>query len=280
MNTKRVYFVVLTSLLLSSCGPSVYYQVYKAVPADPISIVQNALIYEDDNCEIAYNLWADGGNVGFSFYNKTDENINLKMDESFFILNGVAHDYYKNRVFKSVYTTGSTVSHGASASTSVTGFNFLNLLLTNRGQASKRLDLLDSSESSVSYDEQEEICIPPHTMKHITEYKISDVLYRDCDLYIYPKKRQLLTKRFHMDDSPIIFSNRLVYELEKSEKTIKFENEFYISEISNYPEKEITTNEYSEFCGQTSQEKRRYFKDVSPEKFYIRYEKGIDQWEH
>src|SRR5690554_6151828 len=100
MKTKQFILFVLTIMTLSSCKTT-YYQVYKAVSTEQLTIEQNALVYEDENCEIAYNLWADGGDFGFSFYNKTDHNIYLNLAESFFILNGVAHDYYKDRTFAS-----------------------------------------------------------------------------------------------------------------------------------------------------------------------------------
>ncbi len=60
---------------------------------------ENSLIYEDDNCIVSYNLWAERGDIGFRCYNKTNSNIYVNLEESFFILNGIAHDYFKNRVY-------------------------------------------------------------------------------------------------------------------------------------------------------------------------------------
>jgi|SRR5690554_1774222 len=280
MKTRNLYVIALTALIFCACKPKVYYQVYKATPTESLVIEQNALVYEDENCEVTYNLWSNGGDVGFSFYNKTDKDIFLSMDESYFILNGVAHDYFRDRTFLSATTFGTTDSRGASASTSLTGFNFFNLLLTNRGEANRRLEVMNSSENSVTFKEQSVICIPPRTFKYITEYNITNTLYRDCDLFRYPKKSQVVTKRFYESESPIVFSNRLSYTVGDSNELIKFENKFYVSEITNYPEKEITADEYTEFCGERSKEKSNYFKDVSADKFYIRYVKGYDDWKH
>lgn len=280
MRTKNLHAIICLALLISSCAPATYYQVYKAIPTEKLVIEQGSLVYEDEHCEVAYNLWAEGGNIGFSFFNKTDQNIYLDMGASFFVLNGVAHDYYQDRIFTSSIASGSTTSRGRSVSASVTGFNFLDLLQTNRAQVNKRIDLMNSSGSSVSYNEQKIICIPPQTRKNIAEYRITEALYRDCDLFRYPKRNQVRTKQFYITDSPIVFSNRIAYSVGLSEVLMKFENEFYISEISNYPEKEITELNYTEFCGEKDQVKTRHFKNGSPDKFYITYMKGGDTWKH
>ena len=86
-------------LLLTSCGPTIYFQVYQVAPGDKMKSNENSLIYEDDNCIVSYNLWAERGDIGFKVYNKTNSNIYVNLEESFFILNGIAHDYFKNRVY-------------------------------------------------------------------------------------------------------------------------------------------------------------------------------------
>lgn len=280
---KRKMSLILTAMiavLLTSCVTTSFYQVYKAVPSDNSIIKDNYLVYEDENCKVSYNFWSEGGNIGFLFYNKTDNNVYLNLNESFFVLNGVAYDYFKNRVFTHSTSSGATSSSAATASKSVTGINFLDLLQTNRIQATSGVGLMSSSGYSVSFNEEKYVCVPAKTSKMITEYKINDYLYRDCDLFKYPTKKQVKSKSFTKIESPIIFSNRITYTIEQSEEKVKFENEFYVSEISNYPEGEIFESKYDEFCGQKSTTTTRYFKNVSPDKFYIKYTKGTDPWKH
>lgn len=278
--TISLFFTAVITVFLTSCATKYYYQVYKAVPTDKSISVDNELIYEDDNCKISYDLWQEGGNIGFHFYNKTNTNIYLNLDESFFVLNGIAYDYYKDRVFTSSASSGSTTSKSTSSSKSVTGINFLDLLQTNKIQASNSVGVMTSSGYSISYNEEKVICIPSMTSKIITEYNINKSLYRDCDLFKYPTKKQINSKYFTKSESPIVFSNRITYTVGLSDKQIKFENEFYISEISNYPENEITELKYKVFCGQESSTIISSFKDVSPDKFYIKYTKGTDRWKH
>jgi len=281
MKTNKSFILAATiALFLTSCATTSFYQVYKATPSDNLITKDNYLVYEDDNCKVSYNLWDEGGNIGFRFYNKTNKNIYLNLEENFFIFNGISYDYYKNRVFTNSTTSGATTAKSATASKSVTGINYLDLLQTNRIQAASSVGLMASSGYSISYNEEKVICIPSKTSKFITEYNINESLFRDCDLFKYPTKKQIKLKSFSKAESPIVFSNRIAYTVGQTENLIKFENEFYVTEISNYPESEILESKYDEYCGQKSMTMSKYFKNVSPDKFYIKYTKDMDTWTH
>lgn len=280
MKTKKILFTALISVLLTSCVSTSYFQVYKAAPSDKLVIKDNLLVYEDENCKVSYNLWDEGGNIGFQFFNKTDKNIYLNLEESFFILNGVSYNYYRNRVFTNSTNSGATETRGATASKSVTGINYLDLLQTNRISATNTVGIMRSSGFSVSINEEKIVCIPSQTSKIITEYNINESLFRDCDLFKYPTKKQIKSKTFSKTQSPLVFSNIIAYTIGQTDNLIKLENEFYVTEISNYPESEISELIYDEYCGQKSMTKTKYFKNVSADKFYIKYSKGQDVFEH
>ncbi|HAF62087.1 MAG TPA: hypothetical protein DCK95_07160 [Anaerolineaceae bacterium] len=86
--------------------------------------------------------------------------------------------------------------------------------------------------------------------------------------------------QFRKDDSPYVFSNRIIYRVGESAEPIQFENEFYVSEITNYPENEIVDSEYAEFCGENSTEIYNFFKIKSPDRFYIMYLKNFQDTKH
>jgi len=257
-----------------------YFQVYKASPSEKLALKDNFLVYEDENCKVSYNLWDEGGNMGFRFFNKTDKNIYLNLEESFFILNGISYNYYKNRVFTTSTSTGSSTSRGLITSKSMTGINYLDLLQTNRIAATNTVGIMSSSGHSVSYNEEKIVCIPSITSKIISEYVINELLYRDCDLFKYPTRKQIKSKTFKKSDSPFVFGNRIAYMVGQTGNLIKLENEFYVSEISNYPESEIMELKSDEFCDQKSVTMTKYFKNVSPDRFYIKYNKDMDPWTH
>ncbi|MCX6235838.1 MAG: hypothetical protein NT175_14170 [Bacteroidetes bacterium] len=279
MKTKNLIFLAFITTMLSSCVSTYFFQVYKATPTDKITLKENLLIYEDDNCKVSYNLWDEGGNIGFSFFNKTDENIYLNLEESFFILNGASYNYYKNRIYTYTKGAGISTSGGATASKSVTGINYLNLFQTNSVSATNSVGVMASSGYSVSFNEEKIVCIPSMTSKVIAEYSINQSLYRDCDLFKYPAKKQISTKSFTISDSPLVFSNRVVYTVGQSGNPVRFENEYYISEITNYPQSEMFESAYDVYCGEKNSVLTYYFKNVSPDKFYLKYTKS-DTWKH
>lgn len=274
-NTKTI-FVGILALIMTSCSSTSFYQVYKTTASDKINVKENSLVYEDQNCTISYNFWQNEGNIGFRFFNKTDKNIYLNLDESFFVFNGISNNYYKNRVFTNSESSGVVVSKGATASKSFSGNNFLNLLQTNLISASSSSSSMGSSGSSVSYNEEKVICIPPNTAKIISEYNINGYLFRDCDLLKYPTKKEVKSKNFSKSTSPIIFSNIITYQLAQSETQNKVQNEFYVSEITNLPESVMYASKTEEYCGKKNSIKTKYALKQSPDYFFIQYFKKQD----
>lgn len=127
--------------------------------------------------------------MGFSFFNKTEENIYLNLDECFFVNNGVASDYYLDRELTQSSNVGSKSSRKNGASAALTGLNFLGLIQINQRAAEVSESLMTSSGSSVSVKEKKIITIPPGTLKFISEYNITESLYRDCNLLKYPRRK-------------------------------------------------------------------------------------------
>ena len=280
MKTLNYLIIITLSVLtLSSCRTT-FYQVYRAVPSDRSMADKDSLVYKDENCEVTYNLWSHGGNMGFGFFNKTKENIYLNLDECFFVRNDVANDYYLDREFTQTSNVGSKSSRKKGASVALTGLNFLGLIQTNQGVAEVSESLITSSGSSISVKEKKIITIPPGTLKFISEYNINESLYRDCDLLKYPRRKQVKTLHFMKEESPFVFSNRITYRVGESAEPVQFENEFYVSEITNYPKNEIVKEDYDEFCGEKSEEKYNFFKIKSPDRFYIMYLKNYQDTKH
>lgn len=104
---KKLLFISVICLLLTSCSQSLYYQVYQTKPmTDNIKVNADALVYEDNNCIILYDFWREKGDVGFVIYNKNEENLYIHLDECFYVENGFAYDYYKNKI-NNLFVVGS-----------------------------------------------------------------------------------------------------------------------------------------------------------------------------
>jgi len=275
MKTNFFIIISLIVVLSTSCATPAFYQVCKTTPESNITMKDNLLVYEDNNCKVFYNLWGDGGSVGFQFYNKTEINIYLNLEECFFISNGVANNYFKNRVYTYSTNTGSTQS----VAKSMTGINYLQLIQTNNAS----VNVMSSNGRSISSKEDNIICIPALTSKIIKEYSVTETPYRDCDLLRNPNKKQIKTLTFEKGNSPIVFSNRIEYKVGQTGAPIKFENRFFVSEITNYPKSEIIESKDDKYCGEvisTTNEKIEYFKNVSPDKFYIKYSWSSTEFKH
>lgn len=253
-------FLAVIVLTLSSCSTT-FYQLYEVQPEQGITKSTDALIFEDANCRITYNLWEDEGNSGFKFFNKTNENLIVHLDESFFILNGIAYDYYKNRI-TSTSTNVITTSSSSNAYSLLFG-----------GFATRSTQITSSGDRGVAIVEKSQIVIPPQTSKVIAEYAINHSLFRSCDLFRYPSKSQISTQNFSASNSPIVFKNLIKYRINNQDMFQTIENNFYVSAITNYPEKEFIDERNKEFCGEKEQTKGRYYVKYSPDRFYIKYEK-------
>lgn len=232
-----------------------YYQVYET-KSENSKLDNNLLSFEDENCEISYNLWGEeGGNAGFSIFNKTNQLITLNKDKCFFILNGISYDYYLNRI------TSATIDYSSS--------NINSTYYTYRKAT-------QSISNSTSYKENEKLIIPPNSMKFINEYRINKTAFRNCNLLRFPKKSENPKIDFDKGNSPFVFKNYITYSLNEKEYVI--ENNFYVSSIYNLPEDKVVEVVYIENCGVKTDKTEEIFINEKPNLFYIRYSKGsLDQ---
>lgn len=280
--------ILLTAIIIftHSCIATTknYYQFYKIKPISNITVNQTKLVYEDENCKVAFDFWGNKGDPGYWFYNKSEtQNIYINKKECFFILNGVAYDYYKNR------TMSVASSNNTSSSVALGNSNSLkSVVLSEISGHSNTLTYgsvyiyKDSyyDTKGISLLEQDIICVPPKCSKRISEYYINDILYRDCNLFIKPSKDKIVTSEFSQNNSPIVFSNIITYLLEGDNNVKKIEPSFYVSSISNYPRSYVTEKkEYTNLCeddkkavSSYSKETRRFKPEfVSPDLFFITY---------
>ncbi|WP_446776960.1 hypothetical protein [Macellibacteroides fermentans] len=285
---KHLFLSLFVVLALSSCK-STFFQV-ATTQCDNLKSEQNTLFFEDANCKVYYNLWSEGGNAGFLFHNKSDLTIYVNLAESFFVKNGIAYDYSLNRTF------ARSVSQSFSNQQTVSLWGFKNGLpvlnsVSEDGKASKIADLsvlmpglfggTDAKEKStatsrqVTYSEEPIVAIPPHTAKYFSEYSIYETLFRDCNLLLYPSKKQVRPLKFTSANSPVTFSNIITYSMRNSGDDIQIKNDFYISEIKNLPQKVAIKKVFKRDCD-NREIKEWHFTDAAVNKFYLRYSKDGD----
>lgn len=206
-NIIRAAAVVLC-ITASSCT-SVFYQVYEVKPAgEATTNPSGALVYEKDMCRITYDFWLDGGDAGFTFYNGTDKQAVIMLDECYYIVNGRANCYYMGRTLH-----GNPYYNGA-----------------------KEL------YSSATCAEQKKLTVPPKTSVSVCTYGITGSLYYQIDYPIYPRGR-IKPLTFDKRTSPIVFSNIITYSIADA-APVKVSNEFFVSEIVNMRSTDIIETTY------------------------------------
>src|SRR5258705_914891 len=185
---KKLIFLLL-SIFLASCTVTNYYQVYKA-NSENGTFAKDKIIFEDKNCSVTYNLWAEGGDIGFSIYNKTDNDMTVDLTKTFFVLNEVAYEYYQNR----------TYTKSSSSGTTLTSYPYYYYSYWTPSKASGT----NSTSYSTSFGEKSELTIPSQTLVKVSEYHISNSRYANCDLAKYPSRSKVKTLKFDNLNSPFV----------------------------------------------------------------------------
>ncbi len=270
MKIKNIIIILTALIACYACSSKQYIQVYKASPSTDLVKDSTGIIYfENENCKITYNLWATGGNAGFYFYNKSDKNIFINLQECFFVINGIANNYYKNRV----YTCDETLlkdENKKSQSPSNLGIDFYNYFSTqNNHQPRYSGQKTITAKYTMSIAEDKVVCIPAKCSKFIYEYNITTNIYKDCDLQLYPSSKHETKKTFDQATSPLVFSNRIAYGVGSLDKPVYISNDFYISEIINESESQAIISLGVEKCNKTY--KKKAYKYENPANFFMIY---------
>lgn len=233
---KNVLFLALCALLAASCASSSFYQVY-TMDTD-LERNSTMMAYLDDNCEVIYDFWCDGGDASFTFFNKTDKEIVLDLSRSFFVKNSIAYDYAEDINIFAPRTT---------------------------------LDGKEGVQSvASSVNNRKAVIVPPHTARVIKSYRIKDssfFMFADEELAAPKESSRVIC--FTREDTPLDIENRITYMLDGETKEIR--NSFYLSAIQNFSYGNIVEEE--EYTDQRTKVKmtKRRMKHAAPNKFYKPY---------
>lgn len=225
---KKNFILVALIILMTSCAPKVYFQVFSTSHDSDIQESNHLLIYENEDCKVVYDFWADYGNAGFMIYNKSNDYISIDLNKSFFIRNGEALDYFKNRQWSSKAITQRSSKFSA---------QFEMLTADNYSIIDNSLKLarhsVESEQNELMYIEKPILIIPPHAAKVVYEYSIAKNLYRFCDLPLVTNKRNIKEIYFTKSNTPLYFTNIIYYSTQGYTKTIK--NSFYVNKATVLP---------------------------------------------
>lgn len=263
----------LFALILQSCATT-YHQVYTV--DTNMEINEQSIIHSDENCDIIYNLWGEGGRLDFIYVNKTNEEICLDMEHSFVIYNGIAKDYYEDTEY-STTTAVNTISSNSlmeSYNANITKYGYTQSPYLNTptsigkgvaltGATSTATSV--SKSSTITQKPAKYIYIPAQAAKVIPGFEISERIYKKGDdKFDAPRKKSAVIE-YDYNNTPLHVRNSITYT--KGEEVYLVENEFWINSIQNY-------NEYTII--RTDLDVIYYQIERLPNMFYNKYK--VSQW--
>ena len=282
---------VAALMMATACSP-VYYRQVATLSSDDVKFNERGeFVYENDMVCIEYNFWRENGGVDFLVTNNTDDDIYLDLSQSFFIRNGYAYDYFKNRSWQASNGLVLSSSQG-SASSGVTTHAVASGYGNTRGyiygdyftSSTSAMALYDSrtvvssrnsafqvtsqNGYSVEYQEIPVVCIPAHSSKRFGEYIVSASAYRECEFNRKPKSREESVREFSKETSPLVIENRLMFIF--GDVHIPVINMFYASRFQNIAVDDEEQNETIKHCN-GSTEYVCIHKLHGVNKYYINY---------
>lgn len=264
---KKLLLLACTALIFSSCSKN-FYQIYTMTPSQPMATANNSMIYENADCRISYNFWAEKGNPGFAVYNKTNKIMYIHLPHTFFVKNGKAADYYLDRQFAQPYHQSKTTYDPAST-------DLVGIWTTNGTLVQLEKKKTKGTVNSLTMKEKSSIIIPPHSYKVISEYVMIDEVIKNCEKKQNFPKRESLRNNFDKKTSPLTFKNIIAYSFDEDGDDMKFiQNEFWMSNLSNFKESAAGPKVKKDECGNKLPKKIRKFDGYAPNKFYNSY-KGM-----
>lgn len=272
---KKVLFLLGATMLLASCSMKTYYQVYQTKPVDETGFTTTAtsVAYSDNNVEVRYDFFDENGNAGFVLQNNTDQVLYLNLEESFFVLNGEANDYFQNRNWGE--TTSRSTTHSFQRHEGDKTRKSKKKVEYQR-DGSTTVEGTSASESkALNRQERMVVVIPPHAFKRVSEYTINQQMLSFCGVKETPSGSKTAGQTFTAENSPIVFSNFITYTLGESNVKQHVNNIFYVSEIINAGEKAMIFEVHQkDACGKEmggKENMKKAFQHSTPDRFYVTY---------
>lgn len=271
---ERILLLSCISLLVTSCN-KVFYQVY-TLDSKELQMQDNAMQYKNADCRVTYNFWSNGGIVAFAVENLTDKDIFVNMNESFLVVNGFAHNYFEDKTYTYGNASSVALGYGENLSVSISGKDFWGKKnYTATAGAASSIAAKASVFNSVSQKEQEVICIPAHSFKLVSKFRLSPDMYIKCIKNIDYPKNKCPVVTFNNDNSPLKMNNRLTYGFSKDSMNKHIDNMFWLSEIVNYSEKYAVEKDREKGCYDNYEHEVKRFTIGNPSQFYQEYIKKM-----
>ena len=269
---KSIFRVLVLSLILTSCSQPLYYQLVE-LESDNMKEVDGEVLSSNDDIEVIFNLWNDGGSTSITISNKTNKTIYIKHDECFLIRNGRVIDYYDN----AEYSSSSSNTLGAS----LKGSKLYTSENTNNSNEilsvfSKNISSESTKTKSINRSDKITLILPPNSNRVISGYSLQNNRFSDCDVKSTPFRKESNRDNgisFNVDNTPLDFRILLTYSFQDNFNDKKiFESSAFVKHFSNWLSNDfIIYKDFKECENDRYVESKSYFKEYSPLMYYIKY---------
>lgn len=268
--------------LMSSCKMKTYYQLMQSQTMnDQCRIESNAVIHDGEYCTVSYNFFSPEGDGGFWFTNNSDSLIVIDLAETFFVVNGVAQEYFQDRQWTQTRSQMNTLSYQASEGRKERRRERRRA----RHEQNVQEDMYNTNAASagVSYtttsatvsNERRYVVIPPHSTKHIAyEYTIWANAIKACGLKETPRAGKPVGVSYTEVNSPIHFSNFITYRVGPNGPRQYIDDRFFVSNVMNVRGKAMFEElRLADVCGKPTGNKVKRLRYNTPDRFYVIYRK-------
>lgn len=220
---KNLLLLTLLSFLLQSCYQHRYAQVYKIDSVNPES---KPNLVENKDLKIEYDFWEDGGKLGMKITNKTDRAIVIDFQNSYLLTNNNYQSLHNNDVTEvsKIYKKNKIYNQNISKELNNKRLNYSN----------GKLKYTVVTHTSKTPDK---ITLPPYASYNYSNIALLNDIYSNDTFKSFnynERKNKVFDKiNFNSSNSPINFSNIILYKFENDQINHKLTNNFFVSSMSN-----------------------------------------------
>lgn len=261
--SRFITVVGITCFLLSNCVPysNLDYQVV-SIQSPILNNSNNELVYESSDMRIKYNLWGEYGKLRYTVQNKSKEVLYLDLKNSFFVKNGIAHDYYQDK----------TITKIQNATTKDFSPYF-------HGNKASDISFEKSTGQETAFSSKEKIAIPPNSAKVLYYFDLKNSIFNFCDLEKYPDWNDTTKLGFKANNAPFTFKNFLTYSDNKDLKPRKeINHRFWVHKVENIDGTNFSKEKnIQDPCDTTKKREIEVINKKADNRFYIDYQDDPNQ---
>ena len=251
---KNIKIIIFSGFILIFQSCSHYHQLYKINAETSLKVEKNFIVYENDTLSVTYNFWAENGILSFAIFNKTDKPLYIDWKKSSYILNFQKLNFWEDKTSIQLNTVTKTNQESTYDNYKYNGLAKSMLPYQYIGKTKGQTNTLSTSTSSGMELKPERITfIAPNSFVSNARYLLlkERISYYDNTFikkFSSPNDSMLVyQKKYTETNSPLKFNLFLTFSTKENfDGEFYLTNKFYLSEITELPDKEYLVSDIYE----------------------------------